>query len=115
MLKFCNNYPVDVSVCIMWYHPGCPDGGDWEKMGWWNLSPGECNVVYANDLDDVNRYWYFYAEAADGAYWAGPNVTAVPYERFDWCVNTASTTSRDVGFRELDVGDNDGVTVNLSA
>jgi hypothetical protein len=34
MLQFCNNYPSDVWVCVLWYRPNCPDGGDWNKKGW---------------------------------------------------------------------------------
>jgi uncharacterized membrane protein len=113
MLKFCNKYPSDVWVCILWYHPNCPDGGDWEKKGWWHLGRGECKVVSSSDLEDVNRYWYFHAHAADGAVWAGPPTIAVPHQAFDWCVNTSGTGARIVGLREIDVDDNDDVTLNL--
>jgi uncharacterized membrane protein len=113
MLQFCNNYPADVWVCILWYHPGCPDGGDWEKAGWWHLAPGECKVVFGDDLEDINRYWYFHGDAADGAFWAGAPTIFVPFEAFDWCVDTASTDGFTVGLRELDVDGNDDMTVNL--
>src|ERR1700730_7787710 len=62
MLQFCNQYPQEVWVAIMWYHPNCPDGGDWEKAGWWHLYPGECKIVFGDDLEDLNRYFTFYAE-----------------------------------------------------
>jgi uncharacterized membrane protein len=113
VLKFCNNYPSDVWVCILWYHPNCPDGGNWEKKGWWHLGLGECKIAYGGSLQDVNRYWYFYAQAANGAYWAGPPQITVPHQAFDWCVNTSSSDAFVVGLRQLDIDSNDDYTVNL--
>jgi uncharacterized membrane protein len=112
-LEFCNNYPSPVSIAILWYSPGCPDGGDWELAGWYNLDTGQCMTVFDGDLEDINRYWYFTADAEDGAYWAGNVHHGVPYTAFDWCWNTGSTDEVDAGFRELDIGDNDDYTVNL--
>jgi uncharacterized membrane protein len=113
MLSFTNGYSQVLSVAIMWYHPNCPDGGDWEKKGWWNINPGNTAHVLDLDLDETNRYYYFYAEAVDGHTWSGPYFTNVPSEAFDWCENTGSTTSRSLGFRELDIGDNDDYTLTL--
>lgn len=113
MLRFCNNYPETVWVTIEWYHPDCEDGGDWEKAGWWKIDPGQCKTAYGGSLRDVNRYWYFYAHASDGAYWAGPYEDVVPHTAFDWCSDTGSTDSRVVGLRELDIDSNDNYTVNL--
>jgi uncharacterized membrane protein len=113
MLTFCNNYPSDVWICILWYTPNCPDGGDWSKRGWYHLAQGDCGIVSDEDLDEVNRYWYFFAHAADGAFWAGEPVISVPHQAFDWCVDTSSSDSRDVGLREIDIDGNDDYTVNL--
>jgi hypothetical protein len=33
-LAFDNEYSASVSISILWYSPGCPDGGDWELAGW---------------------------------------------------------------------------------
>jgi uncharacterized membrane protein len=88
-------------------------GGDWSKAGWYNLQQGDCITVFHGDLDDINRYWCYYVEAADGAYWAGDVITNVPDRAFNWCINTSSTDSRQVGFQVLDVGDHDDVTVPL--
>ena len=112
MLVFCNNYPQLVSVCIMWYSPGCPDGGDWERAGWWNLNSGECQNVFDADLDEINRYYLFYAEAGDGAVWAGQYVRTVTDYVFDLCEDDA-TSAREVGFRLFDIGDNDDYTITL--
>jgi uncharacterized membrane protein len=113
MLRFCNHYPHTVWVCIEWYHPNCSDGGNWEKAGWWKIYPGGCKTAYGGDVDDVNRYWYFYAHASDGAHWSGPYWEIVPHIAFDWCENTANTDSRWVGMRELDINGYDNYTVNL--
>ena len=102
MLKFCNKYKTGVWVSIMYYEPGCSDGGDWVKKGWWRLTPGQCKVAYGGDLDDLNRYFCFYADADDGAVWAGPYKRFVPFQAFAWCewiacsTSTATTTSPSI-------------------
>lgn len=56
-LVLCNSYPTTIQTSIMFYSPeSCGgDGGNFEKMGWWRIAPGSCALVYANDLEDVNR------------------------------------------------------------
>jgi uncharacterized membrane protein len=110
-LHFNNAYPSTIWTMIEWHHPGCEDGGDWEKAGWWKIEPGGSAIVHGGDLD--KRYWYFYAHAADGAYWAGAYEEIVPHIAFDWCSDTANTDSRTIGMRELDVGDNDDYTLTF--
>jgi uncharacterized membrane protein len=114
MLKFCNHTSETLWVCIEWYHPNCSDGGDWEKAGWWEIGPGQCKVPYGDDLDDVNRFWYFFAHNASGNVWAGPFTEWVPSRVFSWCKNTSSTDSRQVGMRQLDSGDAENLVVNLT-
>ena len=113
MLTFTNLYPKQVWVSIMWYTPGCVDGGDWTKMGWWNLTVGQSKIVSGLDLDEVNRYWCFYAHAADGTYWGGPYHRMVPHEAYEWCEWTSSTSAHSVGFRLFDIDGNDDYTVIL--
>ena len=118
-LTFSNHYTADVSIAILWYSPGCPDGGDWEKAGWYNVAVGQSMTVFNGSLHSINRYWYFHGEAADGTTWTAlsgqPNVvTAIPNTAFDWCWNTGSTGAFEASFREIDVGSNDGYTVNLT-
>jgi uncharacterized membrane protein len=113
MLSFCNQYPQPVWVVIGWYDPGCADGGDWSKAGWWYMNQGDCVNVLDVDLDELNRYYVFYAEADDGAFWAGPYGTTVPWEAFDMCWPTATSDARFLGLRLIDVGGNDDYTVNL--
>jgi uncharacterized membrane protein len=110
-LTFCNKYTATVSVCVVWYTPNCPDGGDWSKGGWFNMAPGECQVALNGDL--TNRYVYFYAQATDGAYWAGEPQTDVPNQAFDWCIDTSNSQSRQVGLREIDTGGADNYQATL--
>ena len=74
-----------------------------------------CVVVFENDVDDVNRYWYFYAEATDGANWPGEFPTFIKRAASDHCDAPADTSMQSVGFRELDVGDADNYTLTFSA
>jgi uncharacterized membrane protein len=113
MLAFRNGYNQPVWVFVAWYSPGCKDGSNWEKEGWWNMGTNQTVNVLDFDLREVNRYYLFYAESSDGVTWTGPYFTQAPQEAFDWCYNTGSTDSRTLGMRELDIGDNDNYTVTL--
>ena len=67
MLTFCNGATEDLWVAYMFYSPDTcgGEGGDWQTIGWFHITPGACATAYANDLHDVhNRFWYFYAENA---------------------------------------------------
>ncbi|MFF8956166.1 DUF1036 domain-containing protein [Streptomyces sp. NPDC014894] len=110
MLKYVNQYPQPISVCIMWYTPNCPDGGDWTKKGWWNISPGGSAVVHSADLSDVNRYWCDYIFATDGTVWDGDVTRWVPLRRFQWCEWTSSTDAVQAGFFVNDIDGNDDAT-----
>ena len=114
-LTIVNGYPQLISVAIWYYHPNCPDGGDWSKKGWWNINPGGSKIVYGGSLRSLNRYFTYYAHSSDGAQWSGPYVTAVPPNAFDWCLNTANTSSRNAGFRLLDINSYDNFTLTLHA
>src|SRR5947207_15600157 len=115
-LTFCNNYRTTIYTAIsFWSDEDCGgEGGNWQNMGWYVLAPGSCGLVYANDLEDLNRYWYYYAEADDGAVWAGEYPTRVTDAAFNLCDGIGSTDQRIVGFRELDIGDNDGYTLSFT-
>ena len=114
MFRFQNDYPATVWAMIEWFHPDCPDGGNWEKAGWWKMEPGEGKVAFAGNVSEVNRFWYFHAHAADGAHWSGPFNERVPPTAFNWCEATANTRSRLVGMREVNVGDSDSFTLRLT-
>jgi uncharacterized membrane protein len=117
-LVLCNRYPTTIETSIMFYSPeSCGgEGGNFEKMGWWRIAPGSCALVYANDLD--NRFWYYFAEADDGAVWSGPFLASVSLSRFGgrrWCwgLETSDPAQIRIGYRELDIGDNNNYTLNF--
>jgi uncharacterized membrane protein len=115
-LSFCNRYTHGVSICISWWDPTCinEDGSEWAKAGWWGLNPGECKEVLTGRLTSGNRrYYYFYAEARDGAFWSGPYPVWVPPRPFHWCDNISSSDSREVGMREQDIDNYDNFTIDL--
>jgi uncharacterized membrane protein len=123
-LTLCNSYPSTVWTAIMFYSPETcgGDGRDFEMMGWWPIEPGACALVYANDLEDLNRFWYYFAHARDGAVWAGPFGASVPRTAFGGgqaCWGAQKTTPgsefESIGFRELDIGDSDDFTLTLIA
>jgi uncharacterized membrane protein len=111
-LRFCNSYHMRIWTAISFYNPGCPDD-PWQEMGWWPVEPGTCSLVYANDLADLNQYWYYYADADDGAFWAGPFPASVTFAAFDKCHVGSTADDLQIGFRELDIGDNDDYTLTF--
>jgi uncharacterized membrane protein len=116
VLRFCNSHPVRIWTAISFFSPEtCPDEfGNWQNIRWYPVEPGSCVVVYRNDLSDLNRYWYFYAEADDGATWTGDFPTFIKDpDAFNICDGVGSSALRTVGFLELDVGDNDEYTLTF--
>jgi len=102
-VSFRNKYHSTVWVAIMRYNPDkCGEYGNWQTKGWWRLDPGQTKQAFST----TNRYACFYAEADDGAFWAGPyGPVYVYYEAFDSCVNIGSTAAYGtVGMRLLDLG-----------
>jgi len=119
-LVLCNNYPRPISTAIAFFGPEtCVDPPPFELMGWWNIAPGSCALVYANDLADLNRFWYFHARSVDSTMWTGPfRRSAVPLAAFHQCWGVATSgggPQTEVAFRELDVGDNDDITLTFAS
>jgi uncharacterized membrane protein len=117
MLTFCNSHPVRIWTAISFFSPeDCSgDGQEWQNIWWHLVEPGSCVVVYRNDLADLNRYWYIYAEADDGKEWEGAFPTLVKDEAFNICDGHGAThQTRSVSFRELDVGDDDDHTATFT-
>jgi uncharacterized membrane protein len=118
-LRLCNGYRTTIWTAIMFHSPvSCAgDGGDFEMMGWWETDPGACKLVYANDLADTNRFWYIFAQARDGTIWSGPfqaAVTAEPFGGSNWCFGAQHTSAGlTIGYREIDIGDNDDFRVTF--
>jgi hypothetical protein len=108
-INFHNSYPATISIAYLRLDWDCRDecGDPWDVLGWCNLLPGQ-SASRANPTS--NRWFYYYAEATDGAYWAGPYVAEVSNARFEKCTclgvivqnGDAVNPYYDVGFRELD-------------
>ena len=115
-LTFCNSYPTAIATCISFWEPEeCgAEGNGWHNIGWYWVEPGACRLVFENDIGDVGRFWYFYAEATDGATWSGDYPTNVTHEAFDFCDAPRNTAMFPLGFRELDVGDAGNFTLTFT-
>jgi hypothetical protein len=108
-VTFTNSYGKKLFVAYMRRDFACQDecGDIWDVLGWINLDPGETETR-ANPT--TNRWYYYYAEAVDGAVWVGPYVAEVTQTKFEKCTclgvvvinGPASNPYHDVGFRELD-------------
>jgi hypothetical protein len=113
-VRFTNMYSAKLYVAYMRLDYGCGNdcGEPWDVLGWVNLNPGD-SQTRANPTG--NRWYYYYAEADDGAFWAGPYVAHVSWERFELCTCLGVSVSdgpnpwHDVGMRELDLGTYGGV------
>jgi uncharacterized membrane protein len=114
MFRFANSSPTTVWVMFEWRRPNCPDGGDWEKKGWWMIPPGQSKVVYGGDLVPLQACCYYYAHGADGRQWSGPIPEFVPSTVFDWCTDTSSTDARRIGMREICTGNFNNYTLTLN-
>jgi uncharacterized membrane protein len=116
MLTFCNSYPVRIWTAISFFDAEiCPgESGEWRNRGWWGINPGACVRVHSGNVSNVNRFWYFFAVADDGARWEGEFKTFVKDpESFDLCDGLGSTALPRYGFRELDIGDSDDFTLTF--
>ena len=82
------------------YSPGCEGGVNWAKKGWYQISQGGTAKVWTGWAG--GEKFFFFAHDNFGRQWAGPFFTFAPWNAFDWCWNTASTSGRDVGFRKID-------------
>jgi hypothetical protein len=87
-IRFTNLYGRTLFVAYMRVHAGGPRAGrePWEVRGWISLEP-EATEVRANPSE--NQWFYYFAEAVDGAIWAGPHVVEV--------TDTAFTTGSGLG------------------
>lgn len=110
-----------VWVAFQWYSPiNCAndsqhDGGLWETKGWYSIAPGQSKIVFGGDLQSTgSRYYYWYAESSNGSVWNGAFNTYASNNAFDWCLNTGSTNSRILGFREKYIGTYNNYTITLT-
>lgn len=114
-VTFTNLYSSRIDVAYMRADNDCgADCGDpWVVLGWINLEPGQ-SQTRPNPTD--NPWFYYYAEATDGKFWAGDYAAEVSWERFEKCTCLGVSVSHgpnpwhNVGMRELDLQQWGGVT-----
>jgi uncharacterized membrane protein len=100
----------------MYYSPArCGSYGNWGTRGWWRVDPGQTKLVWVGNT--LNRYYAYYAHAADGAIWSGDRGPVYVYhEAFDSCLNIGSTAAyARVSMRLIDVDNYDNYTMTLHA
>jgi len=119
-LTVCNEHSSPISVAIAYYNPNqCANAGNFIKVGWYNIAPGACRIVFNGNLANVNRNWLYYARTNDRTLqWAGSYCAYVTDKGFRMCWNEPS---RDPGFirayqvcfRLLDIQSRDSYTLRL--
>lgn len=116
-ITFCNHYSSQVWVAIGLYNVndtlGCYTNYNEDEMtGWYNIQPGNCSTVFGGCFGGAD--WVeFFANAADGAYWAGQDdYGSLSYSAFDFCYDTSvcygscpSFNFGPVGFRFIQMSD----------
>ena len=106
-VSFTNSYGKKIFVAYMRLDFSCQSecGEPWDVLGWIGLDPGETESR-ANPTS--NRWYYYHAEAVDGAVWAGPFIAEVEQPAFEKCtclgviVDDGTNPWRNAGFRQLD-------------
>lgn len=99
-LYFRNRTGESVWVAYAYSSPGCSDGGDWAKKGWWRLAPGATAKVRSGFVGGSKFFFYAHGEGGSPE-WSGPFVTNLPQQAFDWCWNTAGSSGTDRGLQKL--------------
>jgi Protein of unknown function (DUF1036) len=115
-IEFHNSYSTVIFVAYLRLDYGCGGecGEPWDVLGWVRLAPGDTQSR-ANPTG--NGFYYYYAEAVDGAFWSGPYIAEVTDSAFNKCTCLSVTAEnggptnpyRDVGFRELNTNQYGGV------
>jgi hypothetical protein len=106
-VRFTNSYGKKMYVAYMRRDFDCQGecGDIWDVLGWIGLDAGETET---RSNPTRNQWFYYYAEAVDGAFWAGPFVANVSNNKFQKCsclgviVSHGPQPYYDVGMRELD-------------
>jgi hypothetical protein len=115
-VNFTNSYSAAMFVAYLRLDYNCQNdcGEPWDVLGWISLQPGQTE---SRDNPTNNEYFYYYAEAVDGAIWNGPFPAEVSNDRFEKCTCLGVTVENGeptnpyytVGFRELDTNVYGGV------
>ncbi len=109
-VTFTNSTGAKIYVAYMRLDYNCRNvcGEPWDVLGWINLDPGETET---RPNPTENRWFYYYAESANGAVWSGSYVAEVRQARFEKCrcLGVSPNPYHKVGFRELDTNTYSGV------
>jgi Protein of unknown function (DUF1036) len=113
-VSFTNSHGTKIFVAYSRWDLAClNDCGDgWDVLGWINLEPGQTQT---RPNPTGNRWFYYYAEAADGTIYNGPFLDEVKDDRFQKCsclgvsVSHGTNPWYEVGFDELDLDEWSGV------
>ena len=91
-VSFTNSYSSKIYVAYMRLDNACGEdcGDPWDVLGWINLEPGQRQ---SRPNPTNNRWYYYFAEADDGSFWAGEFDAEVSSERFEKCTCLVSTRS----------------------
>jgi len=100
-LYFKNKTSETVLVAYAYHSPGC-DGSEWAKKGWYRITPGATAKVLTGWAGN-SKYFYYAETEGVTRVWQGEFITPLPSNPFDWCWNTGSTDSRDLGLRKLEI------------
>jgi uncharacterized membrane protein len=114
-LRFTNQSESTIYVAMGWRDMAyCGEWGGWRAAGWYPVQKGETTTVWYGNCASMNRYWYYYAESADGsAKWEGDvPFTVSATSAFDIC--DGGTLGGDTYyFRGFDVGSHRDFTMSL--
>ena len=114
LVKFINSYSSKIYIAFMRHDPACGEdcGDPWDVLGWINLDREQTGFA---DNPTGNKWFYYYAEADDGAFWAGEFIAEVKNPAFEKCTCLGVSVSHgtnpwyNVGMRELDLSQFGGV------
>jgi len=99
-LEICNNTDELQSLAI-----GYKGDRDWTSEGWWNIEPGDCALLIAEDL--TKRYYYYHADSRGGGF-RGQNFVFCTRDDEFTIVGDTECKGRgyaDTEFREIDTGE----------
>jgi len=108
--RVCNATQRKVGVAI-----GYRAKTGWISEGWWQVEPASCRALVEGDLS--SRFYYLYAEDADGAErWDGPVNMCVSENEFkiDGVKNCFPRGFQQFGFREIDTKNQPSWMVQLT-
>ncbi|AYK06742.1 DUF1036 domain-containing protein [Brevibacillus laterosporus] len=102
-LHFRNRTNVGLQIVYAYSAPNCEGSNKWLKKGWYKVAPGNTVQVWSGWAN--GRKFFYYAEDTSGLgrTWSGEFVTPIPSRAFEWCWDTGSTDSRNLGLKKLQV------------